>query len=206
MPDIDPAPTEGDLASVSHLIAQELSTIDTSSLHSSLPHAYAPRYPELLTKEHARIESGAEKETGIDLKRYDPLDAPQNTSPTSDEDKPELLAQWRETLQKAYTSASYLSWRQTNLGLLEKYGKNQWLIGNSQLEDILKSMEAELVETRGHLEQVEEQRRNQQQAVAGEMATLEETWRRGIGKVIETEVAVEGLRREIIERKRATAS
>ncbi|KAF2762520.1 hypothetical protein EJ05DRAFT_534062 [Pseudovirgaria hyperparasitica] len=202
---IDPVPTEADYVIVSNLISDELRTVDTSVTHPLLPHAYAPRYPELLAKEHERIESGADREVGINLSRYEALEAPQNTSPNSDEKNPQLLAQWRETLQKAYASSSYLSWRQTNLGLLEKYGKNQWLIGNSQLEDILKGLETELAETRAQVERIEYERRAQQEAVSGEMATLDDTWKKGIGRVIETEVAVEGLRREIVERKRGGA-
>lgn len=84
--------------------------------------------------------------TGIDLARYEAsaLEAPERTSPHSDERDPELLVQWRQTLQRAYGLNTYLGGRLTNLSLLETYGKNAWLIGNSQLEDILKSLEADL--------------------------------------------------------------
>jgi len=46
-------------------------------------------------------------------------------------------------------------------------------------------------------------RKSAQEGVAGEIVGLGETWRRGVGRVLETEVAAEGLRREILERRRA---
>ena len=47
--------------------------------------------------------------------------------------------------------------------------------------------------------------KTKQENVSGEFATLEETWKRGVGRVLETEVAVEGLRREILDKRRAGA-
>ena len=89
--------------------------------------------------------------------------------------------------------------------MLEKFGKNAWLVGNSQLEDILKEIEAELAETRKQHEEVETLRRTQQESVLGEIKTLEDTWKKGVGRVLETEVAAEGLKQQILERRRAGA-
>jgi pre-mRNA-splicing factor SPF27 len=89
--------------------------------------------------------------------------------------------------------------------LLEKFGKNAWLVGNSQLEDILKEIEAELAETRKQHEEVETLRRSQQESVVGEIKTLEDTWKKGVGRVLETEVAAEGLKQQILEQRRAGA-
>lgn len=93
----------------------------------------------------------------------------------------------------------------TELGLLEKFGKNAWLIGNAQLEDILKGIETELIDVRRQAEEVESLRRQQQESVAGEMGMLEETWKKGVGRVLETEVAAEGLKQQILEKRRAGA-
>lgn len=89
--------------------------------------------------------------------------------------------------------------------MLEKFGKNAWLVGNSQLEDILKEIETELAETRKQHEEVETLRRTQQESVVGEIKTLEDTWKKGVGRVLETEVAAEGLKQQILERRRAGA-
>ena len=78
-------------------------------------------------------------------------------------------------------------------------------MGNSQLEDILKEIEAELAETRKQHEEVETLRRTQQESVLGEIKTLEDTWQKGVGRVLETEVAAEGLKQQILERRRAGA-
>lgn len=167
---------------------------------------YTPHFSSLIEREHARLDGNpASKLSGIDLKRYEDLDAPENTSPTSDEDQPELLAKWNRALKQAYTSSEYVQGRLTQLGLLERFGKNAWLVGNSQLEDMLKSIEAELADVRKQHEEVETLRRTQQESVHGEIKTLEETWKKGVGRVLETEVAAEGLKQQILERRRAGA-
>jgi pre-mRNA-splicing factor SPF27 len=192
------------------LIAADMSSagVDTAQLHPALIPAatYTPAFSAALEQEHARLQADAtSKLSAIDLARYEDLEAPPNTNPTSDEDKPELLAQWRAALQKAYTSSEYVNARLTELGLLEKFGKNAWLVGNAQQEDILKSIEAELADVRKQHEEVEALRRQQQESVHGEIKTLEETWKRGVGRVLETEVAAEGLKQQILERRRAGA-
>lgn len=48
-------------------------------------------------------------------------------------------------------------------------------------------------------------RKNAQEAVGGEMRGYEDSWRRGVGRVLEVEVAAEGVRREILERRRGGA-
>lgn len=89
--------------------------------------------------------------------------------------------------------------------MLEKFGKNAWLVGNSQLEDILKGIEAELAGLRKQQEETDMMRRSQQDSVSGEIKTLEETWKKGVGRVLETEVAAEGLKQQIMEKRRAGA-
>jgi pre-mRNA-splicing factor SPF27 len=184
------------------------SGVDTSELHPTLALAakYEPQFSDFIEREHARLDDDpTSKLSGIDLKRYEDLDAPENTNPTSDEDRPELLERWNKALKQAYVSSEYVDGRRTQLGLLEKFGKNAWLIGNSQLEDMLKNIETELAEVRKQQEEVETQRRSPQESVQGEMQTLEDTWKKGVGRVLETEVAAEGLKLQILEKRRAGA-
>jgi len=49
------------------------------------------------------------------------------------------------------------------------------------------------------------QRRAAQEAAAPEMVSLEDMWRTGVARVLETEAAVEGLRRESLEARRRMA-
>lgn len=158
--------------------------------------------------EHARLAKDEPKpvDSGVDLKRYEALEAPGRTSPQSDEEKPELLQAWRETLQKAYTSSTYLSGRNMNLSLLETYGKNAWLIGNNELEAILRDLERELAESKRELELTEEERRMKQESIKAEMATLEETWKKGVRGIVEVEIATSDLKSEALTRRRAAAS
>jgi pre-mRNA-splicing factor SPF27 len=182
--------------------------VDATQLHPALIPAatYTPKYSPAVEQEHARLQADpTSKLSAIDAKRYQELEAPPNTTLTSDEDRPELLEQWRTALTGAYMSAEYVNGRLTQLGLLEKFGKNAWLVGNAQLEDILKGLEAELVDLKKQHEEVEMARRSQQESVHGEITTLEETWKRGVGRVLEVEVAVEGLKQQILERRRAGA-
>lgn len=209
-PDVDTPASESALAAARQVIEADIKSagIGTAQLHPALIPAasYTPKFPEAIEQEHARLQADpTSKLSAIDAKRYQELEAPPNTTPTSDEDRPELLAQWNTALKRAYTSSEYVNDRLANLGLLEKFGKNAWLVGNSQLEDILKGIEAELADLRRQQEEVEMLRRSQQERVQGEIRTLEETWKKGVGRVLEVEVAAEGLKQQILERRRAGA-
>lgn len=138
---------------------------------------------------------------GIDLTRYE---APEPPAQAAAGETPDL-DQWRMTLQKAYVSSSHLSKRHENLSLLEENGKNAWLIGNSQLEDILRGIEKELADTKEASEDVNRQRKLAQEGSQGELLGLEETWKRGVGAILDVELASEGLRLQILEHRRQTA-
>ena len=143
--------------------------------------------------------------SAIDTTRYETLESPAATDPTSDETRPQLLEAWKDTLQKAYASSTHLGIRLQNLALLEQFGKNAWLVGNSQLEEILKAIEKELVDTRQATENADRGRQQMQVNVNGELAGLDEGWRKTVGRMVEVEVAAEGLRREILRRRREGA-
>ena len=129
---------------------------------------------------------------GIDLARYEEPEEPANKSD---------INLWRSTLGEAYASMSYLSARLGNLNLLEEFGKNVWLISNSQLEDILKSLEEELSSQKNEIENVNKARKVAQERSKPELSGLEEMWRLGIGKIIEIEVATDGVKREMQDRR-----
>lgn len=197
LPYIDAPPSAEAMAAAHALIHADLPPDHETTLHPSIPAARDTTFSDLIEAEYARIASGAAKEasTGIDLTRYEALDAP---------DRGDTQA-WKSTLQQAYTSAEYLRGRETNLALLETYGKNAWLIGNSQLENELKGLEREVEGAKLELEAVEQARRAAQGNVAGEMQGLEEAWRTGVGRMIEAQAAGERLRGEILERRRRGA-
>jgi len=78
------------------------------------------------------------------------------------------------------------------------------LVSNSQLEDILRDLEKDVGAAKGALEDVERERRALQESGRGEMEGLEREWRERVGRVVETQAAAEGLRREVLERRRGT--
>lgn len=197
LPYIDPAPSDDALAAANALVQQELAPEAATAIHTSIPELREPQFSSLVDTEHALLAKGKPRTTGIDLSRYEALDAPAAGSD---------VALWRETLQKAYASAEYLRGRETNLALLETYGKNAWLVGNNQLEGLLKGLEAEIEAARIELETVERERRETQANVQGEVESLERGWREGVGRLIEVLAAAEGVRGEILERRRQDAS
>ena len=196
MLDIDSDITEIERAKIYTLIALELRPGSSSNLHPSIPSAPAFKRSELMRQEVDRKAAGLPITGGIDLSRYE---APERPSDDSD------IAAWQNTLQTAYASSTYLSGRVSNLSLLEDLGKNAWLIANSQLEDILRQLEKELEELKSATENVNKSRKAGQENSRGEMTGLEETWKRGIGRILEVEVGVESIRQQILEKRRAQA-
>jgi len=202
LPYIDAEPTPAERASALALIMEEVGPEQMTD-HPSLAPLATQQVSPLMEPEFLRIEN-KQALSAIDRSRYEAVEPP-STSPHSDERTPETLVAWRDALQKAYTAQSYLVGRTTNLALLEKYGKNAWLIGNAQSEDVLRGLEKELAERKAEIDGVVIERKNAQEAVGGEVKGLEEAWKRGVGRVLETEVAAEGIRREILERRREGA-
>ncbi|WPH01644.1 Pre-mRNA-splicing factor SPF27 [Acrodontium crateriforme] len=193
---IDTTPTTEAMQAADALIQAQLSTDHQDITHPSIPALRASGFSLAMQTEHDRLISKSEKIPGIDLSRYEALENPAVGD----------LDAWKATLQHAYASAEYLKSRETNLALLETYGKNAWLVANSQLEDILRDLESEAQTAKRDLESIEQARRSAQENASGEMMGLEQGWRKGVGRMIEAQAAAEGLKQEILQRKRAAAS
>ena len=102
-------------------------------------------------------------------------------------------------------SHTHLTTRSHNLDFLSYFGRNAWLIGNSELEAELGALEREIATVKEQKEEVDAQRREAQESAKPELEILEEGWKKGIGKVLEVEAAAEGLRRRILEERRRGA-
>lgn len=76
------------------------------------------------------------------------------------------------------------------------------MIGNWGLENELKGFERDLAETKRLIDVLTVARRRQQEEIAAEMKGLEENWKKGVGRTLETEIAVEQLRQEVLEEMR----
>ena len=164
--------------------------------HALLPAPYTPKHTELMAAEMERAAAG-KKLAALDLERYSSVDAPAATAT-----KEEL----EQALARAAAAQTYVAGRRAHLALLDSWGKNAWLVGNWQVEAELKAIERELAETKKLIDLVTIQRKSAQEAVGAEIQGLEETWRKGVGRVLETEAAVEGLRREVLEARRQAAT
>lgn len=106
------------------------------------------------------------------------------------------------TLRAAYASTEHVSTRLANLTLLAEFGKNAWLVHNSQLEAMLKTIEEELMTVKGECEVVNKERKGMQVAVESELQRLAEKWRTGVGRVLEVEAAAEVVRLEVLKKRR----
>ncbi|EFQ29129.1 breast carcinoma amplified sequence 2 [Colletotrichum graminicola] len=194
LPYIDDEPTPEEREASLALIMAELATSPPPPTSTYKEPSFSP----LIELELERVAS-KQPLKAINLERY------QAQEPFTDSGKPstaEDRERLADALRKAYISYTYLDTRAQNLRLLDKWGKNAWLIGNWDLENKLKALERDLAETKRLIDVLTVARRRQQEEVAAEMKGLEETWKKGVGRILETEIAIEQLRREILEEMR----
>ncbi|OBT48489.1 hypothetical protein VE00_01291 [Pseudogymnoascus sp. WSF 3629] len=184
LPYIDTPPSPSAITSARELIS--------SSLPVPLPASH-PKLPPCPALDDFNTTAAAPKKmNAIDMSRYEALDAPEAGS---------SVEEIEEAVRKAGITSTYLRLRVRGLEALENnaQGKSDWLAGNEQTARVLEGVEKELAETKEEIERVVSERRNRQEAVGAEMEVLERTWRGGVGRVVETGVAAEGLRRERLE-------
>ncbi|KAK1593373.1 breast carcinoma amplified sequence 2 [Colletotrichum navitas] len=194
LPYIDDEPTLEEREASLALIMAELATSPPPPTSTYKEPSFSP----LIELELERVAS-KQPLKAINLERYQTQEPfPDSGTPSTAEDRERLA----DALRKAYISYTYLDTRAQNLRLLDKWGKNAWLIGNWNLENELKALERDLTETKRLIDVLTVARRRQQEEVAAEMKGLEETWKKGVGRTLETEIAIEQLRREILEEMR----
>jgi pre-mRNA-splicing factor SPF27 len=195
--DIDKGVSEESLAAARALISAEATASTPSTTNTSLPPSAADSLDltPALSAELDRISSSTPLTT-LDLSRYE---AQEPLSPSSTATATSPLTTLLPPLTKAAISSTYLLSRAQNLELLDKHGKNAWLLANNEMEAELRRLETELTETKAEIDKVNLERSRRQEEVRGEMELLEDGWRKGVGRVLETEVAVEELRAKIRE-------
>ncbi|KAF1982632.1 hypothetical protein K402DRAFT_466594 [Aulographum hederae CBS 113979] len=221
---IDPPPTSTSLAQIDALIAAELASTDTNTLHPSIPTLTSPSFTSLQSQ-HERLAAGETLSssrpagTGIDTSLFDLLDIPDEfeepAQPLSTEEesqelssrKTAFLNQTTDYTLRAAPLHTYLLTRQTTLSLLSTppFGKNPWLVANHALEAQVKATEAAVSEMKRETEEVERRRRELQEEARPELEELEGAWRRGVRRGVEVEVAAEGVRGEILGMRRRGA-
>ncbi|KAI9853957.1 MAG: hypothetical protein M1824_000787 [Vezdaea acicularis] len=201
--DIDREITEHERAQITKVLAAELPKDYKTKLHESIPEPSTTRFSDLIQKEIDRKADGLPLEGGIDTSRYETIEPPSPIDPGVHKDQAQAQDPWRATLRQAYVSSTYLQSRLINLALLEEFGKNAWLVGNAQLEDVLRDLEMELASTQEQTDAVNKSRKGAQESVRGEMEGLDQAWQKGIGRVIEVEVAAEEMRQQILKQRRA---
>ncbi|KAG6358909.1 hypothetical protein INS49_012429 [Diaporthe citri] len=202
LPYVDPEPTQPEREAAEALIAAERATVPDDPHHALLPPPAEPTFSPLIQAELDRIASSPDPSKpapldAIDLSRYELPDLPED----GDASREDL----ESALRQAYAAATYLSSRRQHLALLDSHGKNAWLVGNWQLEAELRALEREVAAARRDVDLVTLRRQRLQRDSGGEITGLDEAWRRGVGRVLEAEVAAEGLRRDVdaIMRQRA---
>jgi pre-mRNA-splicing factor SPF27 len=207
--DIDTPPTADELSAAKALIETELGLLPATDTHPLLPAPAPEKYSPLIEAEFARIAAGQPAARGIDLSRYEALSAPaelQLPLPAGAAAVRARNAEYAALLTQAYVSSTYLLSRSARLASLDASGKEEWLAGNKALVSILAALEKEFVATKEAIDLVVVERRTAQEGVRGEMELLEKSWREGMGRVLETEVAAEELRVQILEARRGGAA
>lgn len=192
LPYVDREPTAEERAAAHALIEAEVGAADPTTASAADIAPYAPTYTPLLQQEIERAAAGRRLDA-IDLTRYEAQD--------DDDDVPSDVARLRPALERAYTAQSYLTARHAHLRLLDGFGKNAWLVGNWQTEAELAAVERELAHSKRNIELVNNERRRMQVEVGEELKGLDATWRRGVSRVLETELAVEKLNQELRQRR-----
>ncbi|RMZ78880.1 hypothetical protein DV738_g3563, partial [Chaetothyriales sp. CBS 135597] len=174
--DIDPVVSTADREQADALIARELRKINQEPLHPSVQPLPGTKASELISKEIDRASAGQPREGGIELSRYEAPDEPGLDDDTQT---------WHKALRTASISSAYLAGRSINMSLLEELGKNTWLISNSQLDEILKSLNKESELLKQETEMINRERQAMQDGAKAEISALEDTWKRAVGQLIE---------------------
>lgn len=184
LPYLDPTPSEDEVVSAKELIEEEFkkSGYSNEQQHPSLFPINEKSYITPLLQEELRTrERGGKIENGIDLDRYTNLY----------DDKGKL------DLNRAFVALAYTKTRLENLTLLGEYGKNQWLIGNDQLEQNLKQLEQDLEEQNKILESIHNERKLKQQEASTTYEYLQTRWKNGLKSVVDVNVECMKLEQQI---------
>lgn len=189
--DIDQAITDTQKDAALRSIARELPRDYATTLHPSISSHTESKLSTLIQQEVVRAGSGQSMNGGTDSSRYESF------TEISPEANVEVT---KAALRAAYANLTYLNERQVNITLLEEYGKNAWLIGNSHTEDVQKRLQAELDSTKAQIDAVNRSRKSAQEDSRGELLGLDETWKQGISRIIETQLATDELRRQLPQR------
>ncbi|EHK16499.1 uncharacterized protein TRIVIDRAFT_210693 [Trichoderma virens Gv29-8] len=212
LPYIDPEPSQEALAAARALIAAEQSTFSPPPPQE---HPQEPSFSPAIATELARIASSTPSQP-LDLSRYEAQELPPPPTKTSTRSSKKSSSKSassssaaeasRQPLSNAFISSSYLSSRAQNLSLLDSHGRNAWLLSNYHLEAELRSLERDLAATKRDMDLLNAARASRQNDVKAEMQGLEQNWREGVGRVLETEIAVQELREQIRQELRSRAS
>lgn len=66
----------------------------------------------------------------------------------------------------------------------------------------MKNLETQLAEVKEQTDEVNRARKSAQEGVKGELLGLEDTWQKGVAKIIEVQIATEQVKVEIQKRRR----
>lgn len=163
LPYIDATPTTEQVSDAEKLIAAETGPINTVIPEST---------PSKLLPAMENYVEDRKKTPGIDISRY-----------TNLED-----SQGNVNLLNAYTALEYTLGRKDNVALLDEFGRVQWLVGNDELDQIVKAVDRQLAASRTELEQINQNRKRKQVAVSDTLGYLEKRWKSLLGDVVDVGV------------------
>ncbi|CAN6665274.1 hypothetical protein TRVA0_037S00122 [Trichomonascus vanleenenianus] len=191
LPYLDSPVNEEEIVAAKRLIEKEFDRIYTDEAHPAVAKPKKSFLTPALEAEVRRIEDGAEREGGIDLSRYNDVYVDGTNGR-------------RLNMERAYPLLYYTKSRLDNLDLLAVQGKNEWLMGNDQLENSLKALEELYTARKREVEQVNESRKAAQMNSKPMHDYLNERWKTGIQNVIDVKLECLRLEQEIAQLRQSS--
>lgn len=185
LPYYDPEPTDEERDLVDALILQQI--VPQKSLHPSIADRDEWKSSSaLINAELERIASG-KKLDAIDLSRYESVDVP------NESDSQAL----HDAVTRGIVASNAMADRIDNLSLLKSFGSNAWTMHVYHLEQELRSVEADLQDVRGYIDQVNRERKVAQIGAGQRLTELTDRWKHLVSSNLELNIACAMLEREI---------
>lgn len=182
---MDAVPSDKEIQLAKELIEREADHLNSSKLHSNVVADSKSFLTPMLEKQLSRISQNEPLEHEIDLDKYSKLH-------TKDSIGSSVL-----NIERSIVALEYSCIAQENLSLLAEYGKNQWLIGNDQLEQKLKKIEEKIQDEKRQIDSINWERKTKQSESASTFEYLEDRWKDGLKRVLDVNVANLALESEL---------
>ncbi|WOO83504.1 Pre-mRNA-splicing factor SPF27 [Vanrija pseudolonga] len=124
---------------------------------------------------------------GIDTSKYNPPSVPEGASVE------ELI----EAERRGRIGEGHMAVRNDNVGVLQSYGPNAWLVRNYQLNSQSKELQETLTQLKEQVTEVNRARRVFQEDAGEHLGRLENRWQDLVGSTVQLEMACKAMEGEV---------